>query len=117
MFAVNFVFGIFFGEGGLVGEEAFKDYFASNRYFEPFLTALVGLIPNCASSAVLTAAYVDGIISFGSMLGGLIANAGVGLAILFRNGKKIKRNIIILIALYLIGAVAGLVFHFALPNL
>lgn len=51
------------------------------------------------------------------MLGGLIANAGVGLAILFRNGKKIKRNIIILIALYLIGAVAGLVFHFALPNL
>lgn len=114
VFGVAFVFGIFFGEGGLVGEEAFRAYFETNRYFEPFLTALVGLIPNCASSAVLTAAFVDGIISFGSMLGGLVANAGIGLAVLFRNGKRLKRNIIILITLYLVGSAVGLIFHFAL---
>ena len=117
VFAVTFVFGLFFGDGGIVGKDAFNAYFSGNRYFEPFLTALVGLIPNCASSAVLTAAYVDGIISFGSLAGGLIANAGVGLAILFRNGKQIKRNIIILITLYLIGSVVGLILHFALPAL
>ena len=117
VFAVTLVFGLLFGDGGLVGEEAFNDYLKTNRVFEPFLAALVGLIPNCASSAVLTSAYVKGIISFGSLLGGLCANAGVGLAILFRNGNKIKRNIIILIALYLIGSVIGLIFHFALPTL
>lgn len=111
VFAVSFAFGLLFGEYGLIGADAFNSYMSGDRFYEPFITALVGLIPNCASSVVITAAYVDGIISFGSLLSGLITNAGVGLAVLFRNGKEIKRNLFILALLYAIGSVAGLAAH------
>lgn len=108
VFAVTFVFGLFFGEGGIIGAEKFEAYLSATKYFEPFLTAAIGLIPNCASSAIITTAYINGAISFGSMLGGLISNAGVGLAVLFRNTGKIKRNLLILLTLYLAGAIVGL---------
>lgn len=108
VFAVTFVFGIFFGEEGLIGQERFANYLSSIRYAESFITALIGLIPNCASSAILTGVYVSGGISFASLVAGLISNAGVGLAVLFKNTKEIKRNMFILISLYLIGAFTGL---------
>lgn len=108
VFAVTFIFGIFFGEEGLIGEQKFAEYLASIRYAESFITALIGLIPNCASSAILTSAYVSGGISFGSLVAGLISNAGVGLAVLFKNTKEIKRNLFILITLYLLGSITGL---------
>ncbi|MBQ8726412.1 MAG: arsenic efflux protein [Clostridia bacterium] len=108
VFLVTFVFGLFFGEDGLIGEDAFKQYLSSVKYAESFITALIGLIPNCASSAIITGAYVNGGISFGSLVAGLISNAGVGLAVLFKNVKETKRNLFILIVLYLIGALSGL---------
>ena len=108
VFLVTFVFGIFFGEHGLIGEDAFANYLSSVKYAESFIVALVGLIPNCASSAIITGAYVSGGISFGSLVAGLISNAGVGLAVLFKNLKETKRNLFVLIVLYLIGAFSGL---------
>ncbi|MBR2336330.1 MAG: arsenic efflux protein [Clostridia bacterium] len=108
VFAVTFFFGIFFSENGLIGEEKFAGYLSSVKYAESFITALIGLIPNCASSAIITGAYVSGGISFGSLVAGLISNAGIGLAVLFKNTKEIKRNLFILITLYLIGAFTGL---------
>ena len=107
VFVVMWVFGIFFGEGGVVGESALEDFLVKSRYFTPFLSALVGLIPNCASSAVLTAAYIKGAISFGSLFAGLSVNAGVGMAVLFREQKKLGRNLLILLALYVLGVAAG----------
>ena len=112
VFAVTFVFGIFFGEHGLIVEEKFAQYLSSVQYAESFITALVGLIPNCASSAIISGAYVSGAISFGGLVAGLIANAGVGLAVLFKNTKEIKRNLFVLILLYLIGAFTGLFVTF-----
>ncbi len=109
VFAVMLLFGIFFNENGLVGEDKLQEFLSLTDVYAPFLTALIGLIPSCASSAVITSAYVSGGISFGAMLSGLISNAGVGLAVLFRDTKKIKRNVIILLSLYLIGAISGLV--------
>lgn len=109
VFAVTFIFGIFFGEHGLIGEEKFAVYLSSIKYAESFITALIGLIPNCASSAILTSAYVSGGISFGSLVAGLISNAGVGLAVLFKNTKEVKRNVFILLTLYFIGAFSGLI--------
>ncbi|MBQ7372940.1 MAG: arsenic efflux protein [Clostridia bacterium] len=108
VFAVTFLFGIFFGEHGIIGEEKFAVYLSSVKYTESFITALIGLIPNCASSAIITGAYVSGGISFGSLVAGLISNAGVGLAVLFKNVKEIKRNLFILFTLYFIGAFTGL---------
>ena len=108
VFVVTFLFGIFFGEHGFVGEEKFATYLSTIKYAESFITALIGLIPNCASSAIITGAYVSGGISFGSLVAGLISNAGVGLAVLFKNVKEIKRNLFILFTLYLIGSFTGL---------
>ena len=81
------------------------------RYWQPLLTALIGLIPNCASSVILTGAFTGEGILFGSFVGGLCANAGIGLVVLFKNTKKIKRNILITVTLYAVGVVAGIAIN------
>lgn len=106
---VTLVFGILFAEGGIIGAEKLAAFLEGSEFFAPFITALVGLIPNCASSAVITSAYINEAISFGAMTAGLISNAGVGLAILLKNTKKLKRNLIIIASLYLIGAITGVI--------
>lgn len=105
---VNLVFG-FIIEG--VGEEKIAAALIGGPYFQPFITAAVGLIPNCASSVIITETYIYGGITFGSCVAGLCANAGLGMVVLFKNTKKIKRNILFFIALYLISAVVGLVVN------
>ena len=107
--AVTLVFGILFADNGLIGADKLSAFLDSSKYFAPFITSLIGLIPNCASSAVITSAYVRGAISFGAMTAGLISNAGVGLAILFKNTRKTKRNLIIMLTLYLIGSICGII--------
>jgi hypothetical protein len=71
--------------------------------------AIIGLIPNCASSVLVTQLYIAGGINFGSMLAGLVTNAGIGLALLFKDSTKIKRNLIIVVSLYLLGVILGLI--------
>ena len=107
--AVTLVFGILFADNGLIGADKLSAFLDSSKYFAPFITSLIGLIPNCASSAVITSAYVRGAISFGAMTAGLISNAGVGLAILFKNTRKTKRNLLIMLTLYLIGSICGII--------
>lgn len=107
--AVTLVFGILFADNGLIGADKLSAFLDSSKYFAPFITSLIGLIPNCASSAVITSAYVRGAISFGAMTAGLISNAGVGLAILFKNTRKTKHNLLIMLTLYLIGSICGII--------
>ncbi len=109
VFAVTLVFGALFAENGFIGADRLSSFLEKSKFFAPFVTALVGLIPNCASSAVITTAYVNGVISFGAMTAGLISNAGVGLAVLFKNTAKTKRNLLIALGLYLFGAISGLI--------
>lgn len=105
IFVVNFIFGvmIFF-----VGEEKIADFLGRSAIFQPFLTALVGLIPNCASSVILTQTYILGGISFGGLFAGLCSNAGLGLVILLKNPKNIKRTLVLIAVLYGIGVISGL---------
>ena len=72
------------------------------------ISAIVGLIPNCAVSVALTKLATSGIISVGTMLSGLFSGAGVGLLILFRMNKRIKENIIVAGILVTVGVVFGL---------
>jgi hypothetical protein len=72
------------------------------------IAALVGLIPNCASSVVITQLYLDEIISAGAMIAGLLVNAGVGLLVLFRLNRNVKQNIGILSVLYITGVFWGI---------
>lgn len=104
--AVNLVFGFVFY---FAGEEQISAFLQRGYVFQPFLTALVGLIPNCASSVILTQTYILGGISFGGLFAGLCSNAGLGLVVLFKNPKNLKKNCLMVLVLYTVGTAAGLI--------
>ncbi len=106
IFIVNVAFALIFH---YVGEDNVLDFMSGTRFYQPFIVAIIGLIPNCASSVLVTQLYIAGGINFGSMLAGLVTNAGIGLALLFKDSTKIKRNLIIVVSLYLIGVILGLI--------
>ncbi|MDR0992285.1 MAG: arsenic efflux protein [Ruminococcus sp.] len=98
---------------GLIGEEAFFGFIESFGVFQPAVAALVGLIPNCASSVFITELYIEGGLSFGSTVAGLCSGAGVGLMVLYKSNKHLKENIIITVLLYLIAVFCGVVINLA----
>ena len=79
--------------------------------FQPMLTALVGLVPNCAVSVLLAQLYVQGVITFGSLFAGLTAGAGVGLAVLWRVNPSWKQNLFMTGLLWAVGAAAGMLLQ------
>ena len=105
---VNLIFGCVMAQ---VGEEAIASAMIGGVYFQPFITALIGLIPNCASSAIITETFINGGITFGSLVAGLCANAGLGLVVLFKNTKKIKRNIVFVFTMFAVSAATGLIVN------
>ena len=94
-----------------IGEDRISDFTANAGIFTPLVAAFVGLIPNCASSVVITELFLGGVISTGAMLAGLISNSGVGLLVLFRVNKNIKNNLLIVLTVYLAGALTGILFE------
>ena len=92
----------------LVGEENIKTVVLNRPVLGSILSAIVGLIPNCASSVVLTSLFVDGVLSSGALLSGLMVNAGVGLAILFRNNRPVKDSLRVVAILFGISVVCGI---------
>ena len=93
-----------------LGEEFLQKVFLKDSIFGPFISSLVGLIPNCASSVVITELYLSSAISFGSLISGLLTGSGVGILVLFRTNKNIKENIFILLSIYSIGVLVGILF-------
>lgn len=94
----------------LVGEDALAKVILDAPVIGNLLAGLVGLIPNCAASVVITQLYLEGILSTGSMLAGLLAGSGVGLIVLFKVNDKIKENLKIVGLVYAIGVVTGVAF-------
>ena len=72
------------------------------------LAAVVGLIPNCASSVVITELYLSGMLSVGAMFSGLLVNAGIGSALLLRNNRPLTDSIRIIVILLCVGAAFGI---------
>ncbi len=91
------------------GEEILSKVLMQNSVFQPVISALIGLIPNCAPSVILTDLYVSGKLSFGSVVAGLSTGAGMGLVVLFKVNKNLKQNLSIVGALFAIGALSGIV--------
>ncbi len=110
---VNFALEIAIHEVG--GEEVFARAMKRNRYIQPFITCAVGLIPNCASSVVITESFLSGAITFGSCVAGLCVNAGMGFVVLLRNTRKWKRNVSFILLSYLIAVCIGLAFNLIAP--
>lgn len=92
-----------------VGEEALVAFLSSRGILTCLLTPLVGLIPNCASSVVITELFISGALTVGAFYGGLLTGAGVGVLILFRTNKNWRENLLITLSLYGIGVVFGLI--------
>lgn len=92
-------------------EEAIAKIFMKDSFFAPILSSLVGLIPNCASSVIITEIYLNNIISFGTLIAGLLTNAGLSIIVLFKSNKNIKENLSILLILYLMGAITGIIIN------
>ena len=92
-----------------IGEERIAELIEINPVLGPVIAGLIGLIPNCASSVILTQLYLENIITAATMISGLLVGAGVGLAVLFKTNKGIKQNIKIVGLLYLIGVLSGII--------
>ena len=94
-----------------LGEERIGKLFLKDSFFSPFISSLIGLIPNCASSVVITELYLSNVISLASCVSGLLTGSGVALLVLFKVNKNKKENGIILLSLYLIGALSGVIIE------
>lgn len=93
----------------LIGKENLANLILNQKIIGPIIAGIVGLIPNCAGSVILTQLYLGQVISFGSMIGGLLVGSGIGILILFRVNKNIKENLKILGILYCIGVICGII--------
>ena len=104
IFAVTLVFGYVFE----YNRDAIIAAFVGGPYVEPLITSAIGLIPNCASSAVLAQTFCSGGITFGGLAAGLCCNAGLGFAVLLKNTKKLARNLALIGALYAVSVIVGI---------
>ena len=95
-----------------IGEETIAGFLQNKPILGPILAGLIGLIPNCAASVVITQMYLENVISAATMLSGLLVGASVGLAVLFKTNKGIKENLKITALLYCIGVIAGILLEF-----
>ncbi len=91
-----------------IGEEKVSNLLLQGNILTYFASSLIGLIPNCAGSVIITELYLSNFISLGSMLSGLLTGSGLGILLLFRTNKNLKENIIILLTIYFVGVLLGI---------
>ena len=95
-----------------IGEEKINEFLELSYGFQPVLAIIIGLIPNCASSVLITQLFIDGGISFGAVIAGLSVNAGMGIVVLLKQNKDIKENLFIFGALIVSALVIGYGLHY-----
>lgn len=93
-----------------VGEDALTAFLSGNQLLAVFASALVGLVPNCSASVVITQLYLEGVLGFAPLMAGLLTSAGVGYLVLFRTNRHPRENAVIVGGLFLVACVWGLVF-------
>lgn len=92
-----------------IGEEQLSNILLSNNILKYFIASLVGLIPNCASSIIITELYLSNLITIGTMFAGLLTGSGLGILLLFKVNKNMKENITVLSTIYGVGVVVGFI--------
>lgn len=96
---------------GMIGTDSIAGFILNKPVIGVILSAVIGLIPNCAASVIITSLYLEGMMSFGAMMGGLLVGAGVGLLVLCRVNEDVKDNLRIIGLLYVCGVVGGLLLE------
>ena len=94
-----------------VGEDKLASLILNKPIIGPVIAGLIGLIPNCASSVILTELYLSNVINVSTMIAGLLVNAGVGVLILCKVNKNAKENAKVVGLLYAIGVIAGILLE------
>ena len=94
-----------------IGEETLAGLISSKPVLSALIACAIGLIPNCASSVILTQLYLSNVLSLAVMIGGLLVNAGVGLLVLFKVNHNLKENIKIVLGLYAIGVISAILLQ------
>lgn len=92
-----------------VGEDSFKAFLDTNKYLAPLYACIVGLIPNCASSLLLTELFISGNLSFGALTAGLLVNSGLGMLVLIKNRRSAKNVILVLGICLFVALISGYV--------
>ncbi|NLJ58683.1 MAG: arsenic efflux protein [Tissierellia bacterium] len=108
IFLTNLVLSILIS---ILGEENLSRILLNDNIFQPVLAGLIGFIPNCAASIILTQLFIDGSISFGSVIAGLSTGAGIGLMVLFKANQNLKENIKIITYIYIVSVLSGLLIQ------
>ena len=93
----------------LIGEENISHLIVNIPFLGPIISAIIGIIPNCASSVIITQLYLQDLITLGSLISGLLINSGIGMLVLFRVNKNKKQNFLILGTLFIISIVSGII--------
>ena len=94
-----------------IGEDSLSKLFLKDTIFSPFISSLIGLIPNCASSVLITELYLNNALTFGTMISVLLTGAGISILVLFKSIKNIKEKLLIILTLYLIGSITGIIIN------
>ena len=106
LIAVNFVLNLLLE---LAGAERLSATLFARPVVGELLLALLGLIPNCSVSVIITQTYLNGIIGLGGLFAGLLSNAGIGLLVLFRSNADLRENLRIVAVLFGLSALSGIV--------
>lgn len=106
IFLVNILLNI------IVDKDMLTTFVHNNKILSPLISSILGLIPNCASSIVITELYLEQVIPFGSCISGLLSGSGLGLLVLFKQNKNLKENILILLILVIFSSLCGIVLNF-----
>ena len=92
-----------------IGEDNISNLLLNHNILGYFISSLIGLIPNCAASIIITEVYLNKLISIGTLIAGLLTGAGLGILLLFKNNKNMKENLTILGIVYFVGVIAGII--------
>jgi hypothetical protein len=95
----------------ILGDNYLSKILLNNSILSPFITSLIGLIPNCAASVILTELYLNNTISLGALIGGLLTSSGSSLLVLIKNNKNKKENLSIILLLYALGVLSGIIIE------
>ncbi len=93
----------------LIGEDVLARFMSTLPIASQMISAAIALIPNCASSVIITELYLEGVISAGAMMSGLLTGAGIGMLVLFRTNKNTRENLSVAFSLWSIGVILGVI--------
>lgn len=95
----------------MIGENTIASIVSQNSILGPIIAGIIGLIPNCASSIILTELFIENVIPMPILISGVAVNAGIGVLVLFKTNKNLKENLKIVGILYTIGVLSGLILQ------